>query len=106
MFHNYEIGGGLGNSVAWDDVNKFGKPFTEKTKFSVHGFQRFRPKVGDILKGEFEKSTMWFRFISVKLYTDPSDMFHAEVVPMHQEPKKILSQKPERHPIHGACTQL
>lgn len=64
---------------------QFNAPFDENTKFRMGGFGH--PVVDDILKGEFKKSWMWFKFIEVDQMRDPPDQFFADVVPIEQEMK-------------------
>lgn len=82
----YEIGGCWGCAIYWNSPEQFSdmrKPY----EFHCHGWQERRPKVGDVLKGDFKKSIMWFEFVSVEYMTDPRDMFSARVRLFKQESK-------------------
>lgn len=80
----YKIGGTWGARVSWDDPVQFNKPFDTRTIFTCNGHYTPRPRVGDTLKGEFEKSIIWFVFTKVKNCLDPTDQFFAEVKPTRQ----------------------
>ena len=82
----FTIGGGWGDRIQWNDESIFSN-LTDKTKFHLTGWKEQIPKEGDILRGDFVKSTIWFKFKSVDRQRDPSDMFFAEVVPFRQDMK-------------------
>lgn len=75
----FEIGGGWGNCIHWLSPEEFGKDHDSDTRFSVYGFKRDHPKIGDILIAEFEKSVRHFRFVAVRSMRDPRDQFFADV---------------------------
>ena len=82
------MGGGWGNTINWSGNEQFQKKqLTEKSRFSCHGWKLKKPKVGDHLKAEFERSWITFEFVEVKPCGDPPDMFFAEVRPIKQEMK-------------------
>lgn len=84
----YEIGGGWGDSIEWFGPEQFDdRPITDESKFQVVGWKARRPKISDTLKGEFEKSWVWFKFVSVDYKSNPPDMFFATVTPIKQEVK-------------------
>lgn len=76
---DYEIGGGWGNKIGWMDPKQFEGPIGYDTVFGVVGWKLHRPKVGDTLLGEFERSWMLFEFVTVDYKSDPPDMFFADV---------------------------
>lgn len=89
MKGDYELGGGWGNSIQLSNPEQF-KYFNMDTIFNVHGWKSYpqsKPKVGDTLVGEFEKSWMKFEFIEVEYKYDPPDMFFAKVKLIEREEK-------------------
>ena len=83
----FNIGDGWGDAINWMHPEKFQDKITTESRFTVVGFKSEKPKVGDELKGEFEKSWMYFEFTEVKPCGDPWDMFFATVKPIRQEMK-------------------
>lgn len=83
----YETGGGWGNSIEWTAPEQFKADLSCDTLYGVVGWKPRIPHVGDILKAKFQKSTIWFVFVSVDPQRDPSDMFFAKVRIYKQEMK-------------------
>ena len=89
MEADYKIGGAWGNAINWMNPDDFSKSIeTEKDRFSVVGWKRNRPKVGNTLVGEFEKSFIFFEFTKVDYQSNPPDMFFGEVKAIKQEMKE------------------
>lgn len=82
---DFYIGGVWGNCIAWSNPEEFQNP--HQTFFTCYGFKGVQPIVGDTLVGEFIKSIILFRFISVTPCKDPIDMFFAKVEPIKQVSK-------------------
>lgn len=87
MSREYTMGNVWGDSIQWSDIAAFNRPFTDKSIFRVTGWKSNKPKPGDTLKAEFEKSWIWFRFKKVEPCGDPHDMFFADVSPFQQQLK-------------------
>jgi hypothetical protein len=87
MSKEYKMGGGWGNTIKWTDVSAFDKPFNERSRFRVVGWKPRKPRKGDTIKAEFEKSWIWFQFLKVEPCGDPPDMFFADVAPFRQQAK-------------------
>ena len=87
MTGEYEIGGGWGNAINWFPDNQFNEPFGPDKTFRVIGWKPRIPRVGDTIKGEFEKSWIWFEFVEVERCGDPRDMFFGTVQATQQERK-------------------
>lgn len=79
--YDCRIGGGWGCRVEWwPDSSQFEKkPFSYDTVYDVVGWLTPRPKVGETLLDEFERSWMLFEFVEVKTMRDPRDMFYGKV---------------------------
>jgi len=86
MKADFKIHSGWGDHIDWlsDDWSKIDM---SKDLISVVGHLQIIPKVGQTLMGEFKKSFIKFEFVSVKTYSDPSDMFSAQVKAIDQEMK-------------------
>ena len=84
MLADYKLGGFWGCHVSLSDPKNF-DPNAESIR--VYGHHPVRPKVGDTLMGEFQKSFIKFKFVKVKYCHDPADMFFAEVKAIDQEMK-------------------
>ena len=82
----FNIGGGWGDSITWSRRSQFPE-IDENKEYDVHGWKTPKPKVGDVLKGEFVDYWMWFVFTEVRSYRDPADMFCGKVKPTRQEKK-------------------
>jgi len=83
---DYDMGDGWGNSIRWwpNGMQFVDRPLAHNEVYSVMGFKRSRPKVGDTLLDEFESSWVLFKFVEVRLCNDPKDMFFANVTPISQ----------------------
>lgn len=90
---DYTVGGIWGDAIQWNSPEQFNtsKPYTSETKFSVVGWKQKITRVGETLVGEFERSFMLFKFVSVRECLNPSDMFFAEVSPIQQVKKEVIS---------------
>jgi len=86
MKADFIIHGGWGNHVSWSKKD-FSKINLNKDTVRVNGHMPIKPKVGDTLLGEFEKSFILFEFVSVEYCGDPPDMFFGEVKAVSQEMK-------------------
>jgi len=77
------MGGRWGNAITWNVCDM------ENNDYSVYGHKppRQRLKVGSIIKAEMQTSWIWFKIVSIKLHSNPSDMFSAKMEAMHQELK-------------------
>lgn len=78
------IGGGWGDRIEFTNTRQFDAPITCDSKYQVAGWKREKPKKGDILIAEFERSWMHFAFVEVTNCADPADMFFATVAPIKQ----------------------
>lgn len=87
MTGDFTLGGGWGNHVSLWKPEHFQYLDLAKDFVPVWGHKTPRPKVGQTLVGEFKKSFIRFRFESVDLCRDPSDMFFANVKAVGQEMK-------------------
>lgn len=79
---DFKIGGGWGDAINWSSREQFKdtrKQIKEVGTFSVVGWKFTRPKIGDVLYGEFVNNHMWFEFVEVRGVRDPADMFFGEV---------------------------
>lgn len=66
----YEMFGGWGNRIEWDDFHKR----------TVRGWKQRRPVVGDLLKTPMQSGNDGvFRFISVEYADDPRDLFYGKL---------------------------
>ena len=83
----YYTGGGWGAHIKWWDFEQF-KNINEHKTFRCWGHQPVLPQEGDILVGDFERSTITFEFVKVEPERDPPDMFFADVKPIKQELKE------------------
>ena len=88
MKADFYIHGGWGNHVSWSSRSFDGINLNTDT-VSVNGHMPIKPKVGDTLIGEFEKSFIKFEFVSVEYPGDPPDMFFGEVKAIEQEMKAV-----------------
>ena len=86
MQASFTIHGGWGNHISWSNKD-FSKVRLDKDTLRVNGHMTVKPKVGDTLMGEFEKSFIKFEFVSVEYCFDPPDMFFGEVRAIEQEMK-------------------
>lgn len=68
-----------GNHVSLLDFDGFSKLDLNRELVPVYGHLERRPRVGDTLVGEFQRSHITFRFESVDHMDDPPDMFFAKV---------------------------
>jgi hypothetical protein len=85
MQTDYGIGGIWGSSIQWSSSTAFDNwTGDEEQLFDVTGFKQQTPKVGQTLSGDFNKSIIVFKFVSVERCRDPSDMFFAKVKPFKQ----------------------
>ena len=88
MVSDYNICSGWGDRISWSDVNQFNSwEGNEDAVFDVNGHQHKMPKVGETLKGDFNKSIILFEFVEVDQQHNPSDMFFGKVKPVSQEMK-------------------
>ena len=81
--------GGWGDCVEWSNED-FSHVNLNTDTIGVIGHMPTRPKIGDTLIGEFEKSFIKFEFVSVKYPEKPPDMFFGEVKAIEQELKDDL----------------
>ena len=88
MKADFYIHGGWGNHVEWSNKD-FSHVNLNTDTVGVYGHMPIKPKVGDTLIGEFEKSFIKFEFVSVKYPGDPQDMFFGEVKAIEQEMKAV-----------------
>jgi hypothetical protein len=72
----YTIGGSLGDRIEWFPADQFKKP---NTHFTVAGWKRRKPRVGDYLEGQFGKGLARFQFTEIENTGDPPDMFFGTV---------------------------
>jgi len=85
--HEYKMGGGWGDAIRWFNEEEFEQEPTYETQFTVVRWKQRIPEVGDLVKGEFERSWITFRFVDVKPCGNPKDMFFGKVVIVTQEMK-------------------
>lgn len=83
MTGDFTLGGGWGRHVSLFNAAEF----NVHQPVRVWGHFQPRPKVGQTLVGEFQKSLIKFRFESVEYCRDPPDMFFAVVRAIDQGPK-------------------
>lgn len=76
--------GGWGNNIYFTFPEEFEKEMTDDSLYSVVGWKRIMPSVGDLLESEFERSFMTFEFVKVDYKHNPPDMFFAKVKPVKQ----------------------
>jgi hypothetical protein len=84
---DYKLGGTRGHHVSLWDKENFNKIKLNKETVPVYGHIEPRPKVGQTLVGEFQKSFIKFEFVSIEYCSDPPDMFFADVKAIEQEMK-------------------
>jgi hypothetical protein len=85
MRADFTIHSGWGNHVEWlDDLSKID---LNKDTVRVYGHMPRKPKKGDTLIGEFQRSFIKFEFVSVEYPGDPPDMFFGDVKAIEQEMK-------------------
>jgi len=84
---DYQLGGGWGHHVSLENERNFHKINLNEQTVRVYGHITPRPKEGQTLVGEFQKSFIKFEFVDVKYCADPPDMFFAEVKAIEQELK-------------------
>ena len=98
---DFKIGGVWGDAIYWANREEFEKDITEESVFTVYGFKsnmifgkrNNRPKVGDILQGDFSRTWIFFEFIEIKWEDNPPDMFWGKVKPIDQLPKTAEAKK-------------
>jgi len=84
---DYTIHSGWGDRISWTDTSEFAKGIGGDNKYRVNGHLPKRPKVGNTLLGEFEKSWVLFEFVEVELMRDPPDQFFGKVIAIERELK-------------------
>lgn len=86
----YEMGGGWGNRITWQDL----------PKRKIVGWKQRTPVVGDLIKCPMESGKDGlFRIISVDKKTDPPDMFFADTEPagyFEDYKDEYITEKEER----------
>jgi len=87
MQGDYKLGGGLGFHIGLSDSKSFHKINLNEETVRVYGHYTPRPKIGQTLVGEFQKSFIEFEFVDVEYCADPPDMFFANVKAIGQELK-------------------
>jgi hypothetical protein len=77
------------NSIlTWTNIEQFEKrPLADGELYDMVGFLWTKPKVGQTVCAEFERSWIQFEFVEVNPCRDPHDMFFAKVKPIKQELK-------------------
>ena len=88
MKGDYTLGGSWGNHISLMDSKGFSGLDLNTAAAAVSGHTTPRPKVGQTLVGEFQKSFIKFKFIEVKYCEDPPDMFFAKVKAIEQQRKE------------------
>lgn len=86
MEADYTIHSGWGDHIEWMTMD-WSKVNLDSDLLSVYGHITPRPKVGQTLMGEFEKSFLKFEFVKVEYCRDPDDMFFGDVKAIEQEMK-------------------
>jgi len=86
MKADFYIHGSWGDHIQWLN-NDFSRINLNKDKVTVYGHMRIKPQKGDTLIGEFEKSFIKFKFVSVEYPGDPPDMFFGKVKAIEQKMK-------------------
>lgn len=87
MVADFKIHSGWGDHIEWLRPEQFNLGF-DGIEFDVHGHLRKIPNVGDTLVGEFKRSFVKFKFVSVRRMSDPQDQFFGKVVAIEQEMKE------------------
>lgn len=87
MKGDYKLGGGWGCHVSLSNPDEFSQIDLNTQTVRVYGHITPRPRVGQTLVGEFQKSFIKFEFVNVEYCHDPQDMFFAEVKAVAQEMK-------------------
>jgi hypothetical protein len=87
MQGDYTLGGRWGRHISLTDPDQFFGTDLSKQTVKVYGHFLPRPKVGQTLVGEFQKSFIKFMFVKVEYCNDPHDMFFADVRAIAQELK-------------------
>ena len=95
--HCYEIGGGWGDAITWMRPEQHQRDNDVNTRFDVSGHKWRIPEVGDLLTGDFAKSTRLFKFVEVRRCGDPPDMFFGAVVCIEVRPKSKGGSLCPRH---------
>ena len=91
MTGDFRLGGGWGRHVSLFHPESFHTIDLAREPVRVWGHWLPRPKVGQTLVGEFQRSHLKFRFEKVELCRDPPDMFFAEVRAVEQVMKEKAS---------------
>lgn len=86
MRADFEIRQGWGNHIEWFFVD-FSKINFNKDTLGVWGHMPIKPKRGNTLICEFQKSFIKFEFISVDYPGNPPDMFFGKVKAVEQKMK-------------------
>lgn len=84
MNGDYKLGGVWGCHVSLLNPNEFSKTDLNTQTVKVYGHISPRPRVGQTLVGEFQRSFIKFEFVDVEYCSDPPDMFFAEVKAVYQ----------------------
>ena len=83
---DFEIGGGWGNAINWNNVDWKNLNF-EKDLADVVGWKTPIPEIGQTLVGEFSKCFVKFSFTEIEPCHNPSDMFFGKVKAIEQKMK-------------------
>lgn len=76
-----------GANIVLRDHHRFHELDLNHDAVHVFGHRTPRPKVGQTLVGEFQKSWIKFEFVEVEYCRDPSDMFFGVVRAVEQRMK-------------------
>jgi len=86
MQADYTIHSGWGNHIEWINSDFSNIDFNTDL-IEVYGHMPNKPKVGDTLMGEFQRSFIKFEFVEVSYPGNPPDMFFGKVKTIDQEMK-------------------
>lgn len=75
---NYEMGGHWGNAIQWSTEPEWNE-LNDNRKAKVVGWKQRKPKVGETLMVECQRSWLIFEFKKIEHCGDPPDMFFADV---------------------------
>lgn len=87
MKADFKIHYAWGDHIEWWSEEDWNKIDLNKDTVRVWGHMPIKPRVGNTLMGEFEKSFIKFEFVSVEHVPDPPDMFFADIKAIEQEMK-------------------